>query len=104
MKRSFQGMGYQYTTKSDWYIGTEVQFHHNKLNSNRLLPLEMQERGTLYACRVPGGSNETGYFVVPQSMQTSVEVITNNNVYKSEMPKLPQTSQSLYASRLELVA
>jgi hypothetical protein len=103
MSRSFQGLGYRYKTRGDWYIGTEVQYHQNTLNSSRLLPLQLQGEGTLYACRVPGGENETGYFFVPESMQSSVNIITNNNVYKSQQDQLPFQTQSLRATRLNFM-
>ncbi len=65
MNRHFQGVGYQYTTKSNWYVGTDVQYHRNQLNSDRLLPLQMQGEGALYACTIPGAWDGTGYFFLP---------------------------------------
>lgn len=103
MSRSFQGLGYRYKTKGDWYFGTEAQYHHNTLNTSRLLPLQLQGQGTLYACRIPGSENQTGYFFVPESMQSSVDIITNNNVYKSQQNQLPFQTQSLKATRLNFM-
>ena len=103
MSRSFQGLGYRFKTKNDWYLGTEAQYHHNTLNSSRLLPLQLQGQGILYACRIPASENETGYFFVPESMQSSINIITNNNVYKSEPDQLPFQIQSLKATRLNFM-
>lgn len=103
MKRSFQGLGYQYTTKNNWYFGTEVQYHRNQLNSSRLMPLQLRSDNNTYSLRMPGAMNDMGYFTLPAALQSSASVITNANVFKTQPNQLPTPTQSLQASRLNIM-
>lgn len=103
MHRPFQSFSYQFTPIDNWYFGAELQYHTNQLNNNRrLAPVQIEDEGIIYACRLTG-STEMGFFLQPKSMQTSVSIITNADVFKAGFSQMPVFSEQLASNRLNVM-
>jgi len=105
MHRPFQFFSYQFRPKDKWYFGAELQYQTNgQLNNNRrLAPIQIEDAGLWYACRLPGSSNEMGFFLQPTSMQTSVSIVTSPSVFKAGFNQMAMFSEELTSNRVNLM-
>jgi hypothetical protein len=99
MGRGFTGVGYQYTTKKNWYIGTDAQYTRNTVNAPLYNNHNMQG-GDMYTCVTPSGM---GFFVVQPGMAQSVNVVTSDKVFKTPAEKQPAMIDPLEISRLNVM-
>jgi hypothetical protein len=103
MHRSFTGIGYQYTSPRNWYLGADVQYGRQAVaNSHGNTLMNHQLSGNqLYTCQQPG--NGMGFFMVSPSMLESVRVVTNGKVYQTPDAERSMIAQRLATSRLNLM-
>lgn len=105
MHRPFQSFSYQFMPKDKWYFGAELQYQTNgQLNNNRrLAPMQMEDEGLWYACRLPGSGNDLGFFMQPTSMQPSVSIVTSPSVFKAGFNQMAMFSQKLTSNRVNFM-
>jgi hypothetical protein len=93
MNRLFQGIGYQYTAKSNWYVGADVQYNRTTIVNRSFNNFN---NGVLYTC----GS---GYFLASAGMLQDVRILTNDKIYQTPEKERTAIQQSLEASRLNMM-
>lgn len=92
------GIGYQYTSPKNWYIGIDVQYDQNR-RPDYLLPATSPDGFYTYRSRlVPGG---IGYFVAPQNLANFSEIITSDTIFKTPLADYPAV-RNLVSRRLNV--
>jgi hypothetical protein len=99
MNTGMKGFGYQYTSKKNWYVGTDVQFYRSSLSNSGRRGFGMSDDDIVYACNYSG----TGFFVAPETVMRNLSVITNDKVYRSSNKQAVALQRPLEASRLNVM-
>lgn len=101
--RFFKGLGYQYTTKSKWYIGTDIQYNRSSAVEHAQDPFRMQGSSVAYTCKVPGINGAMGFFFADPAMLQNISVVTNDKIYATKQEERVITQRPLTASRLNIL-
>lgn len=97
-KQQFPGIGYQFTTRKNWYVGADVQYARNRLPNYALNPLSADGFYTYVSNQIPGG---VGYFTRLNYTPPTYVILTSDSIFRTPSDQYPVLS-NLYTERLNL--
>lgn len=97
-KQQFPGLGYQFTTRKNWYVGADIQYARNRLPNYALDPLSADGFYTYLSNQIPGG---VGYFTRLDYTPPTYIILTSDSIFRTPADQYPVLS-NLYSERLNL--
>lgn len=89
-KQRLAGLGYQFTTKRNWYVGVDFQYDRNKRPNYNLNPLSSDGFYTYLSNQIPGG---IGYFTKLDYTPPSYVILTSDSIFRTPLDKYPSLSK-----------
>ncbi len=88
-KQQIPGLGYQFTTRKNWYVGADIQYARNRLPNYALDPLSADGFYTYLSNQIPGG---VGYFTRLDYTPPTYIILTSDSIFRTPADQYPVLS------------